>query len=150
MKKLFFIFGLMTLCFAPAHSVLATDSIFETATDKLKTTSERAGLGDPQSTQNRTRQLAQNIINTVIGLLGVIAVLLIVYAGALWLTASGNDAQVTKAKGIIRSTIIGVLIVGFAYAITAFVLNLLLTRPPAQEANEETEQQAAPAPVRVE
>jgi ABC-type uncharacterized transport system permease subunit len=152
MKKLFLTFIFMTLFLSPALSAQATTSIFDTAGDKLKATSERAGLGDPTQSQTNTRLLVSRIINTTIGLLGVAAVLLIVYAGGLWLTASGNDTQVTKAKGIIRSTIVGVLIVGFAYAITAFVLSLLLKEPPVEVDTESGTDQSTqqPVPTRVE
>lgn len=71
-------------------------------------------------------ELINSFINTAIGILGVIAVLLIVYAGGLWLTAAGNDDKVGQAKKIIRTTVFGIIIVGLAYAITAFVLNFLV------------------------
>ena len=62
-------------------------------------------------------------INTVVGFLGMAAVVLIVYAGALWLTAAGNDTKVETAKKILQSTVVGVIVVGLAYGITTFVIN---------------------------
>ncbi len=66
------------------------------------------------------------VINSVLGLLGVIFLVLIIYAGFLWMTATGNDEQVTKAKNILTRSIIGVIIIVAAYAISFFVLNAII------------------------
>lgn len=59
--------------------------------------------------------------------LGIIFFLLIVYAGFLWMTASGQEKQVDKAKGILISAVAGLVIVVSAYAITNFIFGRLLT-----------------------
>lgn len=61
------------------------------------------------------------VISTVLSLLGTIFLLLMVYAGILWMTASGNDEKVDKAQSIVRAAIIGLIITMSAYAITYFV-----------------------------
>ncbi len=66
-------------------------------------------------------------INTVLGLLGVIFLVIIIYAGFLWMTAGGNDDQVGKAKKWLVNGIIGVVIVIAAYSISYFVLSALLS-----------------------
>lgn len=60
--------------------------------------------------------------------LGIIFFLLIVYAGFLWMTASGQEKQVDKAKGILISAVAGLVIVVSAYAITNFIFGRLLTQ----------------------
>lgn len=62
------------------------------------------------------------VIKWILGFLGVIGVILVVYAGFLWMTAAGNDDQISKAKGIITAAIIGLIIVILAFAIVQFVL----------------------------
>lgn len=62
-----------------------------------------------------------NIIKTVLSLVGIIFLLLSVYAGYLWMTARGNDETVSKAKEIFKSSIMGLFIVVSAYAITVFI-----------------------------
>ena len=66
------------------------------------------------------------VINAILGLLGIIFLVLTLYAGFLWMTAAGNDEQVTKAKSILTAAIIGVVIIVAAYAITNFVLEAVL------------------------
>jgi len=66
-----------------------------------------------------------NIINVVLDLLGIITVVLILFAGFTWMTAGGNDEQVGKAKKILSAAVIGLVIVMSAYAITQFVVGNL-------------------------
>ena len=67
------------------------------------------------------------IIRTILGLLGIIFLVLMVYAGFLWMTARGESDAVDKAKDIIKQAIIGVIIVFLAYALTGFVINAIVT-----------------------
>ena len=62
-----------------------------------------------------------SIIGTLLSFLGVIFMVLVIYAGVLWMTARGAEAQVDKAKDILVNAIIGLILVLAAYAITAFV-----------------------------
>ncbi|HEX9679216.1 MAG TPA: hypothetical protein VGA08_01200, partial [Candidatus Saccharimonadales bacterium] len=66
------------------------------------------------------------VIRAVLGLLGVIFIALIIYAGFMWLTSAGNEDRIKKAKMIIVAAIIGVAIILFAFIITNFVFNTLL------------------------
>jgi len=50
----------------------------------------------------------------------------IIYAGFIWITARGEEERIIKAKAIIRNSIIGLIIVFSAYAITAFVLDRIV------------------------
>ncbi|OGH80441.1 MAG: hypothetical protein A3I29_00265 [Candidatus Magasanikbacteria bacterium RIFCSPLOWO2_02_FULL_44_11] len=61
------------------------------------------------------------VIKAVLAMVGTIFLVLTIYAGILWMTASGNDEQVTKATGIIKAAIIGLVITMSAYGITFFI-----------------------------
>lgn len=69
------------------------------------------------------------LVGTVLGyglaFIGVIFFVLMLYAGFLWMTARGNEEQVTKAQELIKSAIIGIIIVFLSYVITNFVLGRL-------------------------
>ena len=66
------------------------------------------------------------IIRAVISMVGVVFLILIVYAGVLWGTSSGNEEHITKAKSILKSSLIGLIIVTAAYGITALVFNFII------------------------
>ncbi len=67
-----------------------------------------------------------SIIGLVLSFIGVIFLVLMIYAGISWMTAAGNQEKVTKAKDLIINAIIGLIIVLAAYAITSFIGNQLL------------------------
>lgn len=69
--------------------------------------------------------LVGSIINAALSMVGLIFLVLMVYAGFLWMTASGEESQVEKAQDIIKGSIIGIVVVVSAYAITAFVTSRL-------------------------
>jgi hypothetical protein len=64
-------------------------------------------------------------IQYILAFLGVVAVVIIIYAGFLWMTAAGNDEKVGKAKKTMISGIIGLVIILLAYAIAGFVIQRL-------------------------
>ena len=73
----------------------------------------------------KINNIITTVINTILGLLGVIFLILTLYAGFTWMTAMGNDEQVGKSKKILTAAIIGMVIVVTSYAISNFVLNAL-------------------------
>jgi len=62
-----------------------------------------------------------NFIKMILGFLGIILVIIILYAGFLWMTAGGESGQVDKAKDWIKNAIIGLVIIVLAYTIATFV-----------------------------
>lgn len=100
----------------------AGSGVGSTVKSNLTTTGTGVGLS--------TTPLAQTVglvIKQFLGLIGVVLVVFIIYAGFLWMTAAGNEEAVTKAKDIIKNAIIGMIIMFAAYAITDFVINAILT-----------------------
>ena len=70
-------------------------------------------------------ELIGQIIQVLLSVLGIIFVVLTVYAGYLYLTAAGDDAKVKKAKTLLGQAIIGLIIIVAAYSIAAFILDAL-------------------------
>jgi hypothetical protein len=78
------------------------------------------------STKVTIGEMISNIIKIVLSFLGLIFFVLILYAGFLWMTAAGNDEKISKAKNIMTSAVIGLVIVLSAYLITYFVVDQAL------------------------
>jgi len=113
------IFGAFTpLIPAPAHAF----SVGETG---LQETAEEADLPETD-----IPTIVGRIVRGVLALVGVIFFLLLVYGGLLWMTARGNQENVTKAKELIIAAVIGLLIVLAAYAISQFVITVLVGGNP--------------------
>lgn len=62
------------------------------------------------------------IISAVLSVLGILFLALMIWSGLLWMTARGDAKKVEKAKDILIDSIIGIIVVSGAYAITYFVL----------------------------
>ena len=71
-------------------------------------------------------QIISTVITALLSLLGVIFVALIVFSGFSWMIAGGDEQKVTKAKGMIRESLIGLVIVLGAYAVSYFVIGFLM------------------------
>lgn len=65
-----------------------------------------------------------NILNWVYFGLGLVGVVMIVFAGFQYLTANGDPAKATNARTTIKWAVIGLAIVMLAAAITFFVANM--------------------------
>ena len=67
-------------------------------------------------------QLLQNGLNLAYFLAGVVAVIVIIFAGVMYVISSGDAGRVAKAKNLLVYSIVGLIIVISAFAITNFVI----------------------------
>jgi len=102
-------------------AVLAATSL-ENLKASAGATASAAGVN---SANNDLPKLIGNMIGAALGLLGVILVCIIIYAGFLWMTAQGNDEKVKQAKKMISNAVVGMVLIFAAYAITNFVVDSL-------------------------
>lgn len=65
------------------------------------------------------------IIRVAMGLLGIIAVVIMLYGGFTWMTAGGEEEKVGEAKKMIFAGIIGLAIILSAYALASFIITKL-------------------------
>jgi len=66
------------------------------------------------------------VIQAFLGLLGVLFLTYLLYAGYHWMTAQGDEKKVDKAKDTITRAVIGLIVTVGAYAITYFVIQKLV------------------------
>ncbi len=65
------------------------------------------------------------LLNAILGLLGLVLFVMIIYGGFLWMTAGGNTDKVKQAKDILLNAVIGLVILVAAFAISTYVVSLL-------------------------
>lgn len=121
-KKTIILFALFLLLFT-TNSVFALNlqDAFKTSDGTLLQNSATA-IGYKTDNTVTIYSIVGNIITMVLSFLGIIFLILMVYAGYLWMMAQGNDEQVTRARNMITAAIIGLVIVVSAYAISYFVI----------------------------
>lgn len=97
--------------------------------ETLNKVAEDSGLV-PAGSAQADRPLSEflgRIIAPLLGIVGSLFFVLIVIAGIMWLTAAGNEEKVGKAKKILSTAFVGLLLVIMAYTITRFVLSKILS-----------------------
>ena len=75
---------------------------------------------------NDLREGVMNIVRVLLGFLGIIAIVVMLYGGFVWLTSGGNEEKVGQAKKIISAGIIGLVIIFISFAIATFVIDQLV------------------------
>jgi len=88
--------------------------------DNLKNTSNNAGY-DASTNELSLATIAGTAVKAILSLLGVIFVILIIYAGILWMTAGGDESKVEKAGTIMKNSIVGLIITVSALTIYTFI-----------------------------
>jgi hypothetical protein len=71
--------------------------------------------------------LIGSYIRAFLGILGVFFVILIIYAGFLYLNSQGEAEKTKQAVGLIKNAVIGLVIIFAAYAISSFVITAITT-----------------------
>ena len=74
---------------------------------------------------NDINSIIQTIINTIIFVIGIVAVVMIIIGGINYATSQGDPSKVKKGKDTILYGIIGLVVALLAYAIVNFVLGAL-------------------------
>lgn len=97
----------------------------------LEQTAQNAGFSTSGTSTNLITLIGQ-FINALLGLVGVAFLILMIYAGVLYMTSSGNPDNTKRAIGILKNAVIGLVIIFASYTITTFVIELILRRTNVQ------------------
>jgi hypothetical protein len=71
-------------------------------------------------------EIVGRIINILLGFIGIVLLLIVLYAGFQWMTAGGDSKKVEEAKQRISNAVVGLIILVAAFAISNFVLGSLV------------------------
>ena len=108
--------------------------------DESQTTSDvdilenlgKAGIGAEYDVANQASDhfipgLIGQIVALVLGFVGTIFFIMIIFSGFQWMTAGGNEEKVTKARTRMINSTIGMAITTAAYFITWLIKTTLLS-----------------------
>ncbi len=73
-----------------------------------------------------------NITNTILYVVGIIAIVMLIVGGIKYVTSGGDKQKVTDAKNTILYAVLGLVIALLAFAIVNFVLNALGVQNPVK------------------
>lgn len=102
---------------APMQPASAINVFDQCATDATKDSAvcKASSKDDASST-------VKDIVNIMLYILGVLAVIMIVFSGIRYTTSAGNAAHVKAAKDTLMYSVIGLVVAMLAWTIVNFVL----------------------------
>jgi hypothetical protein len=111
------IFFLFILAQASSAQLVDTGSAIN---DNANLVRSSGGLGNAS-----VGSIVATLIQAILGLLAIIFLVLMVFSGFQWMTASGNETKIKKAQDTIIAAVIGLVVVLAAYAITYYIFKYL-------------------------
>lgn len=93
--------------------------------DDVHKAGETAGFA--RANETTLASTVGRIVRVFLSLVGITFTVLMLYGGYLWMTARGEESQITKAKDVIRASIIGLIIALGAFSISNFVVDAILS-----------------------
>lgn len=97
------------------------------ASTGLEQAAKTGGLSSTCSGLECVATTVGNAISIVLGFVGIVLLIVFIYAGFLWMTAGGEKDNVTQAKQLLLNAVAGAIIVAASFAISTFVLKQLAT-----------------------
>lgn len=82
-----------------------------------------SGLNGATNNENTLMNTLTVIINVIVGVVGFVAVVMIVIGGIGFVTSQGDTTRVAKARNTILYGVVGLVVALLAYAIVNFVLS---------------------------
>ncbi|MFA5109004.1 MAG: pilin [Patescibacteria group bacterium] len=122
MKNFLTVISLISILFIGAASVSAQSGAIDTTGGSSGAIDSTLTLTNPLSVDS-PQALIGRIINTALGVVGSLALLMFVFGGLTWMTSSGNQEKVKKGRDIIVWSAIGLAVIFTSYALTRFVLS---------------------------
>ncbi len=124
---------IMVCVIATAFMFVLPVTIDAQGSDSLLWGNTESEVGNAIGLGNRDpRIIAAGIINVILGFIGIIAVVIVLFGGFKWMTAGGNDDKIGEAKGLLSAGIIGLVIVLASWGLSKFVLDLMYNATGAQ------------------
>lgn len=66
--------------------------------------------------------LVANVINSIFGIVGSLALLMFIYGGLTWMTSGGSQDKVKQGRGVILWASIGLAVIFLSYMAVRFVI----------------------------
>ena len=124
MKKFILISSIILALFAPLNAFAEEDSSGSGGSKTFDACKHVKTQGTAVCAGSKTKaeDVVKNIISILFWIIGTLAVIVIIYAGIIFITAAGNPGKVAQAKTMIIYAVIGLAVAILAYTIVNFVV----------------------------
>ena len=117
-------FSAMAPIYAVNTTTTATKCDNEAGLDGAVNTGCAVGKGQSTKGLFDNDGIVRTVINTMLFIVGLLSVIMLIYAGIRYVTAHGDKSQVEGAKNTMIYAIVGLVIAIVAYAIVNWVIGL--------------------------
>jgi hypothetical protein len=119
LKPFLLIAGMMGVALAAIHF---TSGVALAQTGTLVDGTVGAGLPGQIGGTGSLRELVLDIINFFLGFLALLAVIMIIYGGFLYVSSQGNQEEIDQAKKILIYAVIGIIVIVISFALVNTLL----------------------------
>jgi len=113
---------------SPIFLALLPIAVFaDDAYDAVNTGLGSAGTAAGYTTTTSFTDTLGGLINVILSVTGIAFLIMLVYAGILWMTAMGNPEATKKATRLILVSLGGILIIIGSFALAQFIFDRLVT-----------------------
>lgn len=128
LKQFFVVSGLMVLGLLLVNSLgadIAMAQAIDTEADQPAIIRALSGG------QTGLRGIVLTIINFFLTFLGLLAVVMVIYGGFLYVGSAGNEENVNKAKKILLYAVVGIIVIIVSFALVNTILGAASPERPA-------------------
>lgn len=118
-KRILISLSIIFLFFFALNSVHAVD-LGDAFSSNYKASADKMGF--ETGSVLTPEAIVAKLIFYALYFLGVIFLILTIYGGFLWMTSRGNEKQTDKAREVLTASIIGLIIIISAYAISWLII----------------------------
>ena len=85
--------------------------------------SQSSAICDDANSSDNVDSVMKTIVNTLLYFVGLLSVIMIIYAGIQYTISTGDTGSVTRAKNTLVYSVVGLVVAFLSYAIINFVLD---------------------------
>lgn len=124
MKRLKLLIASMGIAVLGVTTILPAATTF--AIDPLAICNDGANADNAvcQNKDENATTLIGTLVNTLLFVVGLIAVVMVIFAGIQYTTSSGDAGKVAKAKNTLTYAIVGLIVAFIAFALVNWVFQL--------------------------
>lgn len=126
--------GMLMLAFAPAvlvptaaHAAVDIGDCLSQGSNLSTGNGTDCDPGDTSAGTSKIQSIVTTIINIFSVIVGIVAVIMIIWGGFKYITSGGDSGNITSAKNTIIYAVIGLVVVALSQFLVQFVLEQVTT-----------------------
>ncbi|PIS04864.1 MAG: hypothetical protein COT81_04385 [Candidatus Buchananbacteria bacterium CG10_big_fil_rev_8_21_14_0_10_42_9] len=125
-QKKLLLLGLAVLSFSFMQPAFASHGLIHDIKEELEPIGVNAYGIQEGDAEEDPRVVAIQVVRVFFSILGVVFIILLIWAGFTWMTSAGDEDKIATAKKTISAAVIGLIIIFVSYALATFILDTII------------------------